>query len=242
MAWRPTAYLIEGELDNTTPGRVTGWMRFAGMRDKITFDLKGNFHRDIRGAKIRLKGEGRQDDAEAASYLSCFDQHQTGDVGDITTGRPPSDYLVGYPYAEWYSNENGRVVLELDADQIEIIGRPIPACESDPVSREQQARNMANFLAGVSREAGALAIAPMQRLVSDPDFTHWVIAEGQVVGEARDVEAEKNGTCLAYVRLFDMPDCAEYGTVERKHLREKALGLEGIAEPRLDDAVGEVEP
>jgi hypothetical protein len=34
MAWRPTEYLIEGELDNTTPGKVTGWMRFAGMKDR----------------------------------------------------------------------------------------------------------------------------------------------------------------------------------------------------------------
>jgi hypothetical protein len=30
MAWRPSEYLIDGELDNTTPGKVTGWMRFAG--------------------------------------------------------------------------------------------------------------------------------------------------------------------------------------------------------------------
>jgi len=39
MAWRPTEYLIEGELDNTNPGKVTGWMRFAGLKDKVTFDL-----------------------------------------------------------------------------------------------------------------------------------------------------------------------------------------------------------
>lgn len=68
-AWRPTEYLIEGELDNTTPGKVTGWMRFAGMKDKVTFDLNGNFHRDIRGAKIRLKGDGEEPDARAAENM-----------------------------------------------------------------------------------------------------------------------------------------------------------------------------
>ena len=31
MAWRPNRYLLEGELDNTQPGKVTGWMRFAGL-------------------------------------------------------------------------------------------------------------------------------------------------------------------------------------------------------------------
>ena len=57
MAWRPTHYLIEGELDNTQPGKVTGWMIFAGKKGKVVFDLDGAFHRDIRGAKIYLKGE-----------------------------------------------------------------------------------------------------------------------------------------------------------------------------------------
>ena len=60
MAWRPTRYLIEGELDNTVPGKVTGWMEFAGMDGKVTFDLTGDFHRDIRGAKIHFVGQGQK--------------------------------------------------------------------------------------------------------------------------------------------------------------------------------------
>ena len=52
MAWRPNEQFIEGVLDNTVPGKVTGWMRFAGMKEKVVFDLEGNFHRDIRGAKV----------------------------------------------------------------------------------------------------------------------------------------------------------------------------------------------
>ncbi len=150
MAWRPTEHLIEGELDNTTPGKVTGWMRFAGLKQKVTFDLNGNFHRDIRGAKIRLRGEGCEDDQEAAIYMEGFATRQTGEVGDMTAGRPPYDYGVRYPYIEVYSDQNGRIVVELDANQVEVIGRPIPACESDPISREQQARNMTSFLAGLS--------------------------------------------------------------------------------------------
>jgi ABC-type sugar transport system ATPase subunit len=54
MAWRPNEYLIEGELDNTQLGKVTGWMRFAGMNGKVTFDLEGNFHRDIRGTRQKV--------------------------------------------------------------------------------------------------------------------------------------------------------------------------------------------
>ena len=225
MAWRPSQYLIEGELDNTEPGKVTGWMQFAGVKGKVTFDLKGDFHRDIRGAKIHLRGDGQADDPEAAQYMDGFSARQTGETGDITAGLPPHDYGVRYPYVEVYCDDNGRVVIELEPEQLQIIGRPIPACESDPISRSEQARKMANFLAGISREAGVPAIAPGQRLVSDPTFTHWVVAEGHILGEAREVQPDKNGTCFAYVRLFQMPEGAEYGTIERKHLREKSVDL-----------------
>ena len=220
MAWRPTEYLLEGELDNTTPGKVTGWMRFAGKEGNVTFDLRGNFHRDIRGARIRLKGEGREDDPEAADSMKGFASHQAGNIGDITAGLPPQDY-TNYPYIEWYSEDNGRVVIELDPDQVKVIGRPIPACESDPVSREEQRQNMARFLGGLSQASGVPAIAPAQRLVSDPAFTHWVVVDGQVVGEAHSVETEGNGLSFAFVRLFNMPENAEFGYIETAYLRPK---------------------
>jgi len=194
MAWRPTQYLIEGELDNTTPGEVTGWMRFAGIRDKVTFDLKGNFHRDIRGAKIHLSGDGDEADPEAASYMDGVATHQTGETGDITAGLPPHDYGVRYPYIEVYSDENGRIVIELEPEQVQVIGRPIPACESDPITRSEQARKMANFLAGLSAEAQVPAVLVGGRpLISDPAYTHWVVAEGHVIGEARDVHRRRPG-------------------------------------------------
>jgi hypothetical protein len=149
MAWRPTEYLIEGELDNTVPGKVTGWMRFEGLEKTIMFDLVGNFHRDIRGAKIHLSGNGFEADEKARNYMRCFSSTQTGKVGDITAGLPPQDY-VSYPYIEWYGDENGRVVLELEPDQIRVIGEPIPAIESDPISRQEQAQNMVDFLRGLT--------------------------------------------------------------------------------------------
>ena len=225
MAWRPTAYLIEGELDNTYPGKVTGWMRFAGIKEKITFDLKGNFHRDIRGAKIQFTGDGDEDNTEADEYMAGMAQHQTGDVGDITAGLPPQDY-VKRPYLEWFSDDNGRVVVEPDADQVELIGRPIPACESDPISRKDQQHKMANFLSSLSSKANVLAIAigGQTPFVSDPDFSHWIVVDGHIIGEAHSVESDGNDTSFAYVRLFSVPEGAEYGTIENKYLRNKETG------------------
>jgi len=154
MAWRPTEYLVQGELDNTTLGKVTGWMEFAGIKGKVNFDLKGNFHRDIRGAKIRFKGDAYEDqaDVDPGDYFDGFAEHQTGKVGDMTAGLPPADYVADYCYLEWYGDANGRVVIELETVQVEVIGTPIPAIESDPISREEQNRNMAGFLGGLAQE------------------------------------------------------------------------------------------
>jgi len=222
MAWRPTRYLMNGELDNTTPGKVTGWMRFAGLRRKVVFDLEGNFHRDIRGAVIRFRGEGCEDDPEAESFMDGFALKQTGKVGDMTAGRSPYDYGRA-PYLEAYTDQNGRIVLELDPDQVEVLGTPIPACESDPISREEQAENMAGFLTGLASALNvpAIAVGQDEPLVSDPAFTHWVTELDRIVGEAHSVRPVDEGMSFAFVRLFRLPECAEFGHIASAQLRSK---------------------
>ena len=119
------------------------------MQKTVTLDLKGNFHRDIRRTKIRLKGSlpyGKN----AKQYMKGFSEIQRGKVGDITAGKEPVDY-VEYPYVEWYSEANGRVVLELEKEQVEVIGEPLPASQTKPISREQQATNMAAHMAKMVR-------------------------------------------------------------------------------------------
>jgi hypothetical protein len=155
MAWRPNEYVMEGELDNTNPGRVTGWIRFAGLKDKVTFDLKGDFHRDIRGAKVHFVGNAQGGDIPqgAERYFEGFSLKQTGVVGDMTAGLPPYDY-GRTPYIEWFGDDNGRVVIELESHQIQVIGNPIPAAESFPVSRQQQSQNMARFLSNLASDLG----------------------------------------------------------------------------------------
>ena len=222
MAWRPNEQFIEGILDNTAPGKVVGWMKFAGIKETVRFDLKGNFHRDIRGAKIHFRGDGNENDPKAAAYMQGFAKFQTGSAGDITAGLPPFDY-TRYPYLEWFGDENGRVVIELDPEQIEIVGQPIPACESDPIPRQEQNQKMAQFLAGLSQEVQVPAILVQARTkpVSDPAFSHWVVVDGQMVGEAHSVEDAGNGQSFAYVRLFNMPEAAEYGYIESARLQLK---------------------
>jgi hypothetical protein len=212
MAWRISEYLIEGELDNIQPGKVTGWMRLTGMTEKVTFDLTGDFHRDIRGAKIHFTGNAATIDPPAgiASDLEGLSPQQTGKTGDITAGLPPHDYGDS-PYIEWYSDDNGRMLIELEPPQIQVIGTPIPACESEPISRQQQRQNMAEFLGDVARDLDL----PQERVACVSD--NGVVTTGKhskargmklLTQEVRQklpplyAQEDKGGKAIAHLKLF----------------------------------------
>jgi hypothetical protein len=122
MAWRPDEYLIEGELDNSVPGKVTGWFKFVGLKHVVKLDLEGDFSADIRGAKFHLRNPNRKHGSDRANYMEGFSPTQTGKVGTMTGGLLSEDF-VAYPYFEWYSEANGRVVLDLAPDEH---GAPTP--------------------------------------------------------------------------------------------------------------------
>ena len=216
MAWRPNEQFVEGVLDNTVPGKVTGWMRFSGMKEKVVLDLEGNFHRDIRGAKVRLSGvHEAANQEEETKYMENFSPTQRGKAGDMTAGLPPYDYTRGAAYFEWYSEDNGRVVIELESEQVEVLTQPIPVCESDPISRKEQQENMAGFLSGMAAELGI----PQQRAVSVGDTVaveraKKVIANDKIRGmkllpkEIREIlpplysQDGKGGKAVVYVKYF----------------------------------------
>jgi hypothetical protein len=152
MAFRPTRYLIEGELDNTKLGVVTGWIQFAGMKEKVVLKLRGNFHRDIQGAKLRFTGDAGEQPHDAVAHMQGFWPEQNGKAGDITAGLAPYDF-GRLPYIEWYSEGNGRVVIEPDKDHVEVIGQPMPLDKAIRVSREEQAENLMEFMATIARSA-----------------------------------------------------------------------------------------
>ena len=104
---------MKGELDNTLPGRVSGWLRFIDLAEPVVIDLAGNFWPDIKGKKVRLTNR----EVEPKKGMEDFSLLQTGTVGDTTL-----NYLGNgqHPYFEWFSEENGRVVIELELEQISI--------------------------------------------------------------------------------------------------------------------------
>jgi len=113
MAWRIHENLVEGEMDNTTPGRVSGTLRFVGRARKVTLDLEGDFNGALRGKRIHLHNpeacERNLSLRQPGSYMRGFKARQVGEVHCIE--RFPDGML----HAAWYENTNGRVVMELPA-------------------------------------------------------------------------------------------------------------------------------
>lgn len=219
MAWRPTQYLITGELENKTLGRVTGWLEFIGAQGRVTLDLAGDFHRDIRGAAIRISGDAQS--KLARSFMGGFKLQQTGDAGDITAGLAPFDYGLT-PYIEWYSEENGRVVLEPRADQVTVLGSPLRVPGLEPICRNHQSDLFTRWTAGLARAAGVpISIHGFDvPAPADGEWTHWVTLAGENVAEAcllRDVDDE---SVLAAIRLLPSGQTAR-GIVVRSNLRVK---------------------
>ena len=209
MAWRPYSNLMAGELDNRTPGKVTGWMRFIRNGKpplRVTFDLVGDFHDDIRGTVIKLSNPNPSDECldEGKTYMEGFSRVQRGTVGDMTAGlalgpwtedlaqklmernelywnerniqgserearrqefseRYRAHIAAGdlyypyaeYPYLEWYS-DNGRVVLEIDPSQVEIVKSDSRAKEKTPAElledKKKREKAFASFFEGMVKD------------------------------------------------------------------------------------------
>lgn len=122
MAWRIHENLADGEMDNTTPGRVTGTLRFVGTDEDVTLDLEGDFSGSLQGRRIRLENPDAAERNQSlgnrpGSYMDGFDPRQEGKVGVIEAVGGGG---AGLLHASWYSS-NGRVVLELPAGAWEVV-------------------------------------------------------------------------------------------------------------------------
>jgi hypothetical protein len=114
MALRLDTAVIHGEIDNTTRGNVRGRLWLVGREDPITIDLRGDAWRDVAGGKVTFTNPR----PEAQAAATNLEPKQKGFVGDITASRKvkiaaaPAEEWRNALYFEWFSEENGRVVVE----------------------------------------------------------------------------------------------------------------------------------
>lgn len=169
MAWRPDHLVIAGELDNTLFGWTIGWLELSGFEFRLQLKLAGNCHRDLAGWKFRihrvepeLPPKPNDDDNEDNKKIvhATIHHDQSGHVGDITAdqmikrfdmtedeivrrlmaGEKPPFTLQKCLYLEWFSNCNGRVVIQSTRLAVERLGER--AFElSDEQWKEQLSKN-----------------------------------------------------------------------------------------------------
>ena len=154
MAWRIADNIVRGEIDNRTSGLVQGKIWLAGREAPLALKLSGNGHKDLAGCKLTFSNPAPKVDPN----LSLKEQ-QTGVVGDMTAARkvrvidnldyetlqddqPFSEHTANALYLEWFSDINGRVVIESTDYEIEI-GEPAWRLSPEDEARQLEANAQA---------------------------------------------------------------------------------------------------
>ena len=103
-------------MDNRIPGKTTGRISLATL-DEVLMCLRGDMANELQGKVVEFSNPDYDENfvfdhgpykSSASEYLTDFAADQRGDVGDI--------FSNPYFYLEWYSEANGRCVIELPHD------------------------------------------------------------------------------------------------------------------------------
>ncbi|WFB37423.1 hypothetical protein P3T73_06575 [Kiritimatiellota bacterium B12222] len=153
MATRIHNNVISGRIDCQTKGKITGELIIEGLDVPIKLELEGLPNPDLAGLQLHFRNP------EPTIPLSQ-DLHplQQGRSGDITASRkhplldvPIEDAwelginglhvpqrIANILYLEWFSEQNGRVVLEIAEAELEIGGPATWQMTQDEILGQQQ--------------------------------------------------------------------------------------------------------
>ena len=156
MAWRIEDAVAHGEIDNTVAGHTTGRIWLAGRDEPLILSLDGDCWRDLAGTRLQFENPSPQ----AVADSDALDVDQAGIVGDMTASRKKRVPTVGEEevhelyqnqmeipsewrntlYLEWFSEINGRVVIESSAYALAITPH-----EWEMDEDEEDAQKLANL-------------------------------------------------------------------------------------------------
>lgn len=136
MAWRIEDAVTRGEIDNTVEGHTAGRIWLAGRDRPLVLSLNGDCWRDLAGTKLVFENAEPKPGGDAAS----LDEDQSGVIGDMTASRKSKVQTVSEEesrrlyeeekeipyewrnmlYLEWFSEINGRVMIETSSYKLTI--------------------------------------------------------------------------------------------------------------------------
>ena len=246
MAWRIDKSVIRGEIDNRVQNRVTGRIWFVGLDAPVELDLTGNPWRDLAGHVIKFTNPNPK-----TGKLDGFAAAQDGRVGDMTASRKvkvpeiPIEEVMRlakagkkWPwhwanslYLEWFSERNGRVVIESTDFTIEIDSEAawVMDEEIERQQHEENATSMVDFMNLLGR-----AVANHDSADDDPEHDDEPQSRSEAEAEAEAaymdklldrvearIEREKNVENIDFEKIHEE---------EREQLRRE-MGLPPDPEP-----------
>jgi hypothetical protein len=182
MAFRIHDSVLRGEIDNRVKGTVRGKVWLEGRAEPLVLELKGNAHPDLAGCLLTFTNPGAH---IGHPHLEALTALQRGAAGDITAARKvrvfdipfeeayamlnrkekPPEHLANSLYVEWFSETNGRVVIESADYELTISA---PQWQLRPEENEQRAREVAGAMDDfMARLTGA--IEQHRRRRKDPE-------------------------------------------------------------------------
>jgi len=163
MAFRIHDCVVRGEIDNRTRGMVRGKIWLAGREAPVILVLRGNAWPDLAGCRLIFTNRLKPQPLPQAESLQSL---QRGGIGDLTASRKvrvfdvpleeamamyerrekPPEHLANSLYLEWFSERNGRVVIE-SADYDLVISTPEwrMTPEEEAERAQQAAESMVDF-------------------------------------------------------------------------------------------------
>ena len=137
MAFRLEDSVVRGEIDNRVKAIVRGKIWLEGRAEPIVLELQGNAGPDLAGCLLTFVNPQKR---IAHGHLDSLHPLQRGSIGDLTASRrvrvfgvpmaeafemmdrneKPPEHMANSLYLEWFSDTNGRVVIESTDFQLTI--------------------------------------------------------------------------------------------------------------------------
>jgi len=182
MAFRIHDSVVRGEIDNRTKGVVRGKIWVEGRAEPVVLELQGNAWPDLAGCRLTFTNPRQLLPHE---HLASLHSTQRGSIGDLTASRKvrvfdvpleealdmihrkekPPEHMANSLYLEWFSEANGRVVIE-SADYELAISAPAWRLTPEEETRraEQAAAGMVDFMGRLAK-----AVEEQQRGQKEPE-------------------------------------------------------------------------
>ena len=161
MSFRIHDSVVRGEIDNRVKVVVRGKIWLEGRAEPLVLELQGNAHPDLAGCLLTFANPQQR---ISDPHLDVLDPLQRGSIGDLTASRKvrvfdvplsvafemmdrkekPPEHMANNLYLEWFSEANGRVVIESADYQL---GISVPEWRMSPAEDDERAKQAAGGMA-----------------------------------------------------------------------------------------------